>query len=98
MSIEGDWEISMSTPMGEQRATVTLAASGDVLSGKMVAAMGSEEFTDGKIDGDNLQWSVAISQPMPMTLTFNATINGDEMSGDVALGAFGKAPLSGKKV
>lgn len=97
MSIEGDWEISMNTPMGEQKATVTLVASGNVLSGKMAAAMGSEEFTDGKIDGNNLEWSVAISQPMPMTLTFNATVNGDEMTGDVALGSFGKAPLSGKR-
>ena len=32
---------------------------------------------------------------MPMTLEFEATVSGDTMNGNVKLGAFGSAPLTG---
>jgi hypothetical protein len=35
---------------------------------------------------------------MPMTLEFTATVNGDSMTGNVKLGAFGSAPLSGTRI
>lgn len=98
MSIDGNWEVSMNTPMGEQQATVELKANGNVLTGKIVkSALGSEESFEGTVDGNSLVFSVSISKPMPMNLTFKATIDGDNMSGDVALGAFGNAPLTGHR-
>lgn len=96
MAIDGIWEVSISTPMGEQKATVTLAAEGDKLKGKIEGAMGSEEF-DGTVDGNNVAWDFDISNPMPMTLKVKATVNGDEITGDVGLGMFGSAPLTGKR-
>ena len=56
-----------------------------------------EQTIEGKVDGDKLTWSTAITQPMPMTLEFEATVSGDTMSGNVKLGAFGNAPLSGTR-
>ena len=56
--------------------------------------MGSQEVS-GKVDGDTLTWSSAITSPMPMTLEFSATVAGDTMTGNVKLGAFGNAALSG---
>jgi hypothetical protein len=35
---------------------------------------------------------------MPMTLEFEATVNGDAMTGNVKLGAFGNAALSGVRI
>jgi hypothetical protein len=35
---------------------------------------------------------------MPMTLEFEATVAGDAMTGNVKLGAFGNAALSGVRV
>jgi hypothetical protein len=98
MSIDGSWEVSMNTPMGEQRGTLTLKADGNALSGKVETAMGSEVFTNGKVSGNNLEWSIDISKPMPMTLNFKTTVEGDSMSGNVGLGMFGSAPLTGQRV
>lgn len=99
MTIDGNWEVSMNTPMGEQHATVELTSNGDVLQGKIVkSALGSEESFAGTISGNDIAFSVPITKPMPMTLAFTATIDGDNISGEVALGAFGKAPLTGKRV
>lgn len=97
MSVNGTWEVNISTPMGEQKANVVLNADGDKLTGKMESAMGSQEF-EGTCDGNDVAWEMDITSPMPMTLKIKATVDGDTVSGDVGLGMFGNAPLTGKRV
>ena len=38
-----------------------------------------------------------MTQPMPMTLEFSATVEGDEISGNVKLGGFGNASFTGAR-
>ena len=52
---------------------------------------------DGAINGDDASWSVNITSPMPMTLQFNGTVDGDAMSGSVKLGMFGEAKFTGAR-
>ena len=91
---DGNWKITINTPMGAQEVNATITTSGDTFSGKTEGRMGSGEIS-GKVDGDTLTWTTDITQPMPMTLDFSATVSGDAMTGNVKLGAFGNAPLSG---
>jgi len=94
MSAVGSWNIAMETPMGTRKAVLTLAADG---SGTMAVDAGSTPIKDGHIDGNKASWKTDIQQPMPMTLEFSATVEGDSMSGSVKLGMFGNAPLSGTR-
>jgi len=94
MSADGNWKITINTPMGAQTVDATLTTSGDTFTGVTKGPMG-EQSVEGKIDGDTLTWSSAITSPMPMTLEFAATVNGDAMTGNVKLGAFGNAALTG---
>src|SRR5579859_343762 len=91
---DGNWKITINTPMGAQEVTASITTSGDTFTGKTSGRMGDSEVS-GKVDGDTLTWSANITQPMPMTLEFTATVAGDAMTGNVKLGAFGNAPLSG---
>ncbi len=97
MSADGNWKITINSPMGAQTIEATLTTSGDTFTGSTKGPMG-EQSVEGKVDGDNLTWSAAITSPMPMTLEFSATVSGDTMSGNVKLGAFGSAPLSGVRI
>jgi hypothetical protein len=94
MSADGNWKITINTPMGAQEVSASITTSGDTFTGKTSGRMGDSEIS-GKVNGDTLTWSAAITQPMPMTLEFEATVSGDSMSGNVKLGAFGNAPLTG---
>ncbi|MEE8077476.1 MAG: hypothetical protein V3T18_00660 [Pseudomonadales bacterium] len=87
----------MNTPMGVQNSTMELTTDGATLSGKLSGPQGDIELEEGTVDGDSLTWKASITSPMAMTLEFSATVDGDEMSGDVKLGAFGNATFSGTR-
>ncbi len=94
MSIAGTWNTTMNTPMGAQEATLTLNDDG---TGKMSGPQGDMEITEGTVNGDSAQWKADITAPMPMTLEFDATADGDAISGNVKLGAFGNASFEGTR-
>ncbi len=97
MSADGNWNTTMNTPMGAQNGTMTLSTDGGTLTGKLVSPQGEIELNDGTVDGDTLTWKADITSPMAMTLEFTATVDGDSMSGNVKLGAFGDATFTGTR-
>ncbi|MEM7218981.1 MAG: hypothetical protein AAF515_11500 [Pseudomonadota bacterium] len=98
MSADGTWTTVMNTPMGAQNGSMELSTEGGSLTGTLKGPNGEAvEITDGAVDGDALSWKAAITQPMPLTLEFSATVDGDSMSGDVKLGAFGNASFTGTR-
>ena len=97
MSADGPWNVTLNTPMGAQAGTLELATDGNVLTGTMSGPQGSMELENGTADGDNLSWTVNMTQPMPITIEATAEIDGDEISGEAKLGAFGTATFSGSR-
>lgn len=97
MAVDGNWMITMETPLGERSATLSLAANGSALTGTMSGEAGTTEIQDGAVNGNALSFKVDITQPMPLTLEFAATVESDQMSGSVKLGMFGNAPLKGRR-
>ena len=97
MSVDGTWNTTMNTPMGAQQGTLELKTDGGTLTGSLSGAQGTLELQEGTVDGNELAWKADITSPMAMTLEFTATVDGDNISGNVKLGAFGNAPLSGTR-
>src|ERR1700749_1698756 len=97
MAVDGKWEIVINSPMGAQKATLDLATDGATLTGSQQAAQGSGPVENGKVDGNTVTWSAKISSPMPMTLDFTGTVDGDKLSGSVKAGSFGSFPFTGSR-
>jgi hypothetical protein len=83
--------------MGERQATLSAKTDGGVLKGSQMAEGNSAQIFDGTVNGNAIAWKVSITDPMPMTLEFNGTIDGDKLSGSVTLGAFGSSSFSGTR-
>lgn len=96
-NVDGSWNTVAHTPMGDQQATLTVTSSGDSFTGSYSGALGSTEIQNGKVDGDKLMWTIDITVPMPMTLTCEATVDGDSLKGTVTAGAFGSFPMEGSR-
>jgi len=98
MAVDGTWKLTVNTPMGEQQSTLTIKAAGTQLTGTQSAPSGeSAPISDGAVNGNAVSWRAAISRPMPLTLEFSGTVNGDQMSGEVKLGMFGTSSFTGKR-
>ncbi len=97
MSADGTWNVTMKGPMGERAATLKLATDGDVLSGTLESPEGNQEVSEGKVDGNDLTWTINMTQPMQMKLGFTGTVDGDKISGKVSLGSFGEATFEGTR-
>jgi hypothetical protein len=98
MAVDGKWEIVINSPMGAQKATLDIATNGSTLTGTQQAAQGSGPLENGKVDGNTLSWSAKITNPMPLTLDFTGTVEGDKLSGSVKAGAFGSFPFTGSRI
>jgi hypothetical protein len=95
MSADGNWNLVVSTPMGERLGSLSLKTEGTTLQGSQAADGNSTEIFDGTVNGNEISWKVSITDPMPMTLEFTGTVEGDEMAGTVKLGEFGDSSFSG---
>ncbi|HXQ46595.1 MAG TPA: hypothetical protein VN806_08270 [Caulobacteraceae bacterium] len=97
MSVDGNWNIVVSSPMGDQPSTLSLKAEGGELTGTQGAQGQSSPIANGKVDGDTVSWANSITQPFPMTLEFTGTVAGDTLNGNVKAGSFGTFPFKGSR-
>ena len=97
MAVDGKWEIVINSPLGAQKAALDIATSGNILTGTQTAQQGSGPLENGKVDGNSLSWSAKITTPLPLTLDFTGTVDGDKLSGSVKAGSFGSFPFSGNR-
>ena len=95
--VDGKWNCTVDSPMGEQEFVLTVVGDGDRFSGSAEGSIGSKDISEGIVDGNELAWSMQISNPMPITLACKATVNGDTLEGKVKAGIFGTFSVKGTR-
>jgi len=97
MSVEGKWNLKVSTPMGEQTPVLTLNVSGNECSGSFAGAQGSAEFSGGSVEGDKVSFSLQVeAMGQKINLECSATVDGDKISGELK-SPMGPAQFSGER-
>lgn len=98
MSFDGTWNITLHSPVGAQKMTFAATTSGDTISGPVTATDGAvTQITNGKVSGNTATWDLAVTKPMPITLSFTANLEGDSLTGSAKLGMFGNAKFEGTR-
>ncbi|WP_456640241.1 hypothetical protein [Bradyrhizobium sp. USDA 10063] len=97
MAVDGNWNLIMSTPMGERQSTLSLKNSGGTLTGTHSAEGTDIEIFDGTTSGDDVAWKVSITNPMPLTLEFIGKVTGDSIAGEMGIGPMGSFPFTGTR-
>lgn len=96
-AVDGAYDVTIKSPMGDQSAVLTVNSDGSSFSGNMAGGLGSMDIAGGSVDGNTISWSMDMVVPMPMKLDCSAVIDGDAISGEVKAGAFGSMGLSGTR-
>ncbi len=99
MAIEGTYKVELTTTLGNENIILTLDTFGDSLNGYMEGFFGQQSFVDGTIDGNNVSFSLEAESPVGrLEIDVTATIEGDEIVGQVQIGAFRPSQFRGIRV
>ena len=85
------------SPMGDVDATVELRRNGDALSGE-ISAMDRTAAVEGRVEGDGVEFEGTVRvRMMRVRFQFTGRLQGDEMSGEVEVGAFGRGTWTARR-
>jgi hypothetical protein len=98
VSVAGNWNLAVDSPMGRQQVRLALQDEGDQLAGTVTnnASGITAEIFDAQVNGDQLSWKFKMSQ-FKLTLSFTTTVNGETMAGRVKAGLFGSFNVTGER-
>jgi hypothetical protein len=79
--VTGTWKGTADTPNGPVERTFVFKVDGNKLTGETSSEMlGKSTITDGKIDGDNLSFTITAKyQDNEMKLNYKGKVNGNEI-------------------
>jgi hypothetical protein len=92
MSVVGRWNVTIQTPFGEQVVALEFSDEHTGVARYGAETIGLQGVTTS---GDNASWTVALVQPVKVTLKCSVETDGNSMSGTASAGFFGKFALRG---
>ena len=97
MALDGNWNLTMNSPMGPRPVKAEFTTSGNTIGGSFLGDAGAAPVT-GTLDGDQAAFAATVQGPMgQLELKFSGTVAGDSISGNVQFGAFGSGTFTGEK-
>ncbi|CDR02955.1 hypothetical protein [Streptomyces iranensis] len=96
-SVEGTWDLSISTPIGRIKAVIELRDEDGTLTGTAHGAGEEVPLADVALDGDRLIWRQAITKPMRLNLAFTMTVDGETMTGTSKAGRLPSSKVTGQR-
>ncbi|MGM1046999.1 MAG: hypothetical protein ACQEXX_12745 [Bacillota bacterium] len=95
--MNGTYNITMQTPMGMEKGTITFTQDGDALGGSLNILRGSNAFSGGNIKGNEFIFSGEIKKLITkIPYTAKGTIDGDNLTA-VADTKYGKLAIKGNR-
>ncbi|MGN5633907.1 hypothetical protein [Streptomyces sp. AC154] len=97
MSVEGTWNLSISTPIGKMKAVVELRRQDGALTGVAHGAGEEVPLADVALTGDRLTWKQSVTKPMRLNLAFDVTVDGDTFRGTSKAGRLPSSKVTGER-
>ncbi|MFG2830312.1 hypothetical protein ACGFWI_23075 [Streptomyces sp. NPDC048434] len=98
MSVEGTWDLNISTPIGRIKAVTDLRAAEDgSLTGTAHGTGEHLPLRDVALDGSRLTWKQSITKPLRLNLSFAVTVDGDTLSGTSRAGRLPASKVTGRR-
>jgi hypothetical protein len=97
MSVEGTWDLTISTPIGTIKAVIELQRRDGVLTGTADGAGEKVPLSDVALDGDRLTWKQTITKPMRLNLAFALAVTDDTLTGTSKAGRLPASKVTGRR-
>ena len=86
--LDGKWKSTMETPRGTQEQTFDFKVDGNKLTGKVITQRGEVEIKDGKVNGDDIEFTVERTGQggQTMSIPYKGKVSGDTIKGTTGTG------------
>lgn len=97
MSITGDWDVTIKTPIGTLAVLYTFTDDDGTLVGTAVGKDETVPLQSIVVDGQRITWRQSVRKPMRLNLDFDVTVDGDRLAGHSREGRLPRSPVKGER-
>jgi hypothetical protein len=97
MSIAGNWDLSIATPIGTQRVILALTEHEGKIEGVARGTAETVPLVNPVLGGNRLTWTQTISKPMRLHLAFDVIFEGDTLTGTSKAGLLPASKVTGRR-
>jgi hypothetical protein len=94
VSIVGDWDVTIKTPIGSLAVVYTFADDG-ILTGSATGRGETVPLRDIAVDGQRVTWRQSVTKPMRLNLEFDVEVDGDRLAGRSRAGRLPHSAVTG---
>jgi len=95
MSILGDWDVAIKTPIGTLAVAYSFSEQGGTLVGTAVARGETVPLRDIVVDRQQVTWRQSVTKPMRLNLDFDVVVDGDRLTGHSKAGRLPRSAVTG---
>jgi anaerobic selenocysteine-containing dehydrogenase len=97
VTIEGTWILTIKSPTGPVSTTLLLERRNGVLGGSQTGQGTTSPILDVTFDGSNITWTNVATKPIKLKCSFQAVLEGRQMTGKMKAGFMGSYAFSAVK-
>lgn len=97
MSIAGDWDVTIKTPIGSLAVTYTFDPTDGGIAGTATLKRDTVVLQDISFAGDRVTWHQSVTKPMRLNLDFDLVVAGDTLTGHSKAGRLPRSKVTGTR-
>jgi hypothetical protein len=97
MSIAGDWDVTIKTPIGSLAVTYEFDPTGGGMAGTATLKGDTVVLQDISVVGDRVTWHQSVTKPMRLNLDFDVVVAGDTLTGHSKAGRLPRSKVTGTR-
>lgn len=95
MSIIGEWDVTIKTPIGSMAVVYAFTESDGALAGTATGRGETVPLHDIAVAAQRVTWKQAVTKPMRLNLDFDVVVDGDGMTGHSRAGRLPRSAVTG---
>jgi hypothetical protein len=99
MSVVGDWDVTIKTPIGSLAVAYTFTDDGGTIAGSAAGKGETVPLRDIAVindaAGQRVTWRQSVTKPMRLNLEFDVVIDGDHLTGHSRAGRLPRSAVTG---
>jgi hypothetical protein len=97
MSVVGDWDVTIKTPIGSLAVAYTFTDTDDGIVGAATYKDETVSLQNISINGNRVTWQQKVTKPMRMNLSFDVLVTDDALNGHSRAGRLPRSAVNGRR-